>query len=1193
MVRRRPIYLLGGCRYLVWHGGPEAAAGKPFEGRITTTGMAGPDTPYPALLAVAAALAAVAAAAPASADHLTGEPVLPQSRFGAPGGFDTLEWAGSIAIHEISNRTYAVVSSMEGIQIMDVTYPKSPSPTSAIFGEYAMLGSGRLINVETAQISGRTYAVAAIGEGIRIIDITAPAAPAHAASILNGRGGFGNVTGAGSIAGMAVAEISGGHYLLAAAPAEGAVLVIDVTDPTAPRPASRAEDGRDGFEALEGAIDVEVAVISGGTYAVVAGWGGIQIIDMSDPAAPRPASAVPAGRDGFGALGWALDVQIAQISGRTYAMVASHQNGSVQVVDVTDPTAPRPAAGIFDGRDGFESLEGAADIETVAASGRTYALVASLMDGLQVVDVTDPTAPRPAAAVQGGRGEPALGGLSDIEIFTVSGRMYAAGSSPDRSSVEIIDVTDPTAPSRTSAVFDDSMAHGVFEDALSLDVATISGRPYAMAFTWRGDALHLVDVSDPAAPVPASSIFGEYRGALHDRPDVDAVSISNRTYALASIWNGVRIADITDPSAPAQVASVSDGRGGFEALGGACGLDAAKVSGRAYAVVAAEDDGAVQVMDITDPADPRPAASAFDGRDGFEALSGACSVEMAEVSGRAYAVVAGWEGIQIIDMSDPAAPRPASAVPAGRHGLAPYGPADIEVATVSGRTYVLAAGHGGVSEIWPHAGAVQIVEITDPSAPSLVASLASGQDGFGAIGRPSDVEVVASPGGTYALVSSTYPGGSIQVIDITDPSRPRLAASAFDDRKGFGSLGGAADIEVVASPAGTYAMVLGFGEDYPVQVVDITDPSRPRPVAGIAPDDPRMLDAYAGANGVAIVGVSGRTYAVASGTYDDAVQVVDITDPSRPRPVSDTFFRGGSHDGGAREMEVVTASESGRAYVLMSRADVIHVLDITDPADPSRDDYIVYRARGMEVAEVSGSTYLVAAGGWPEHNVLMIGMTDPAGPTWVAEMVDGRGGFEALAMASGVAVAEVSGRLYAVVASPLDDAVQIIDMTHPADPLPTAAVFDGEAGFEALAMASGVAVAEVSGRTYAVVAGWEGIQIIDMSSPSAPRPAAALLDGRDGIDLPSGHADVEVAGVGGRTFALVTGTVDGIVRAVDITNPADPVPVPVAEVRGLFKAHPGSAAIAEILGRTYAVVAGDGGVRAVDITGTAPSWSKP
>ena len=1139
--------------------------------------MAGPYVHV--VLPAIATLVLVAAAAPAYADQTTGQTITdhnPPSLYGAPGGFDTLRWPIDIAMHDTANRTYAVVSGAEGIQIIDVTDPKSPSPTSSMFGDYAGLVYGP-IHVEIVQISGRTYVAAAIGEGIRIIDVTDPAAPSHASSILNERGGFGNLTLA---AGMAVAEISGSHYLLAASPVQGALLVAEITDPASPRQVSRAEDGQDGFDTLQEATDVETANISGGTYAVVVGAEGMQIIDITNPATPRPASAVQVGRDGFEALGRALDVQIAQIFDRTYALVASWDNGSVQVVDVTNPEHPRPAAGIFDGQDGFEALEGAADIEVVATSNRTYALVASLMDGLQVADVTEPDAPRPAAAMQLSGDWSPFEGLSDVEVFAISNRTYAAGSSHDRSSVEIIEVTDPASPSRISTVYDDRVVDHIFEDVLSLDVATVSGRPYAMSFTWRGDTLQLVDISNPADPVRVTSISGGYRGVLYDKPDVDAVNISNRTYAVASVWNDIRIINITDPSAPSQVAAVRDGQDGFEALDGACGLDSIVVSGRTYLAVAAEDDGAVQVMDMTDPAHPRPTADIFDDAGGFKTLSGACRVETAHIAGNTYAVVSGSEGIQFIDMANPSAPRPAAAVPAGQDGL--YRPTDIDVVNISGRTYVLAVGSDLGAETGAYTSAIQIVEITDPSSPSLVASMTGGQDGLEAIGHPSDIEALVSPGGTYALVSSAYPGGSVQVIDITDPAHPRPAAAVSDDRKGFGSLGGAADIEVVVSPAGTYALIQGY-DDRRVQVIDMGDPTHPRPVSGIAPDDPRMLDVYAGANGVGIFKASGGTYAAAVGTHDDAVQIVEITDPAHPRLISDTFFRGGP-DVGFSDMEVITVSESERAYVLMTQGGFINVLDVTDPASPSREDSFSHNTRDMDVVNISGRPHLVAVGGTFEHGVLIADMADPARPVWVDEMVDGRDGFEALSGASGVDAAEISGRLYAAVASPLDDGIQIIDITHPADPLPAAAVFDGEAGFDTLAMASGVAMAEISGRMHAVVSGWEGIQIVDISSPSAPRPVAALVDGRDGFDLPAGKTGVDMVGVDGRTFVLVTGNVDGAVRAADITNPAVPVPVHISEVRSLFEeeARLGVATMVQMLGRTYALT-GDG-MRAVDIT---------
>ena len=49
-------------------------------------------------------------------------------------------------------------------------------------------------------------------------------------------------------------------------------------------------DGRNGFDALDNSDAVEVVEISGRTYALVASWGdsAIQVADITDPANPSP-----------------------------------------------------------------------------------------------------------------------------------------------------------------------------------------------------------------------------------------------------------------------------------------------------------------------------------------------------------------------------------------------------------------------------------------------------------------------------------------------------------------------------------------------------------------------------------------------------------------------------------------------------------------------------------------------------------------------------------------------------------------------------------------------------------------------------------------------------------------------------------------------------------------------------------------
>ena len=59
---------------------------------------------------------------------------------------------------------------------------------------------------------------------------------------------------------------------------------------------------------------------------------------------------------------------------------------SVQIIDITDPYHPTPASAITDGEDGFTELNGAHDITTVKIGPSTFAIVSAIAeDGLQII----------------------------------------------------------------------------------------------------------------------------------------------------------------------------------------------------------------------------------------------------------------------------------------------------------------------------------------------------------------------------------------------------------------------------------------------------------------------------------------------------------------------------------------------------------------------------------------------------------------------------------------------------------------------------------------------------------------------------------------------------------------------------------------------------------------------------------------
>ena len=187
---------------------------------------------------------------------------------------------------------------------------------------------------------------ASADSGVQVINITDPASPAAVSSVTDGAGGFNELAGASAVA---VAEIGGSTYAVVAASADSGVQVINITDPASPAAVSSVTDGAGGFDRLDGASGIAVAGLGAATYAVVA------------------------------APGFATD-------GSWY--VGGHLGGGVQVINITDPASPAAVSSVTDGAGGFHGLYTANGVATAVVGRSLYALVTSFYDdGLQVVGI--------------------------------------------------------------------------------------------------------------------------------------------------------------------------------------------------------------------------------------------------------------------------------------------------------------------------------------------------------------------------------------------------------------------------------------------------------------------------------------------------------------------------------------------------------------------------------------------------------------------------------------------------------------------------------------------------------------------------------------------------------------------------------------------------------------------------------------
>ena len=386
----------------------------------------------------------------------------------------------------------------------------------------------------------------------------------------------------------------------------------------------------------------------------------------------------------------------------------------------------------------------------------------------------------------------------------------------------------------------------------------------------------------PSSPVPASSLSSRVQGGMTPNPrGIDTAEVDGSTYAVVAFsrpewWylDGVQIVNVTDPHRAEHVSLAVDGRGGFDRLGGA--VDVAVVppvggaADGAYVAAVSPRDGGIQVVNITDPASPSPASSLAAGRGGSTYGPGQPGgIAAFEAGGSAYVIAAmpgGAGGVYIANVTDPARPALASSATDGAAGFDELaGASGVAVAEIGGSTYAVVASSSD--------SGIQIVNITNPSLPTAVSSATDGAAGFDELAGASGVAVAEIGGSTYAVVASSSDSG-IQIVNITNPSLPTAVSSATDGAAGFARLSGASDVAVAGIGASTYAVVASMW-DNGVQVVNITNPASPAPAAALS-DGASGFDEMYTASGVATAVIGPALYALVTSFYDDGLQVIGI-----------------------------------------------------------------------------------------------------------------------------------------------------------------------------------------------------------------------------------------------------------------------------------------------------------------------------
>jgi hypothetical protein len=369
-----------------------------------------------------------------------------------------------------------------------------------------------------------------------------------------------------------------------------------------------------------GAVVARYASCNPDEACVVMSARGVRLRAMDEPAADglvlRGEFAGRAGAPwpvGFASDGITINVRVVD----DVAYVARYQDG-LRIVDVSDPTAMIELGHVAVTYPDYREIWN--DLKIVdGTDGKRYALMASNLDGVVVVDVSSPA---DAAIVHRfGTEAPQGDGTPIHTLFVDGGRAYLANSARG---LEIWDVAQPTTPTRLG-MYSVSGQGGYLHDLF------VDGARAYLNYWNRG--MIILDVSNPAAPVELRQFvgYGEHtshsnwvtqvgdrRLAVHGdeqygahvhivdvtegsvdfgnaiaewqtRPEVSVHNImaeGDRAF-LAHYQDGIRVLDLSSPTQPRQIAHFNTWTGysrrhGYSFYEGALGIDLDTARGRIY-----------------------------------------------------------------------------------------------------------------------------------------------------------------------------------------------------------------------------------------------------------------------------------------------------------------------------------------------------------------------------------------------------------------------------------------------------------------------------------------------------------------------------------------------------------------------------------------------------------------------------------
>ncbi|MFZ2038417.1 MAG: LamG-like jellyroll fold domain-containing protein [Minisyncoccia bacterium] len=252
----------------------------------------------------------------------------------------------------------------------------------------------------------------------------------------------------------------------------------------------------------------------------------LKIINVSDPTTPTTTATLTS------AGGYVFNDPRGIETDGLYVYIASYGSSALEIIDVSDPSNPVHAGRIAT-TTGGAMLTNATNVRI--SSG--YAYVTSYTgDALEIVDISNPNNPTHVGKYASST---AMNTPFDLEVVGNYAYVFSA------SGLTVIDVSNPASPTFVSRIVDGAGGAELSADANSH--MTTDGS-YIYVASYAGDALEIVDITNPASPVHAGKLTYTMDATMYN-PTTVALS-GNFAYVTCYSSHVVNIIDISDKANP-------------------------------------------------------------------------------------------------------------------------------------------------------------------------------------------------------------------------------------------------------------------------------------------------------------------------------------------------------------------------------------------------------------------------------------------------------------------------------------------------------------------------------------------------------------------------------------------------------------------------------------------------------------------